>query len=406
MNFDTEPRTQHRALHLPTEETAPASSAGPRAASRINFDQRPLLVFWETTRACSLACRHCRASAQKDPLPGELDADEGLALLEQISQFGKPAPVLIATGGDVLMRSDLDALAARAAGLRLPIALAPSVTPPLTAERAADLRRLGVKVVSISLDGATAARHEGIRGVTGHFEATLRAIRLLRAAGLHVQINTLVMRENAGELAAVAEIVAREDAAIWELFFLVCVGRGETLAELTPDENEDVCNFLADAARYGFVVRTVEAPFFRRVVAWRAEDPEPHGTGPLYDRLTTDLRNRLGPPTKPAKAQTKGTRDGKGIIFIGYNGDISPAGFLPFTLGNIRRDRLIDIYRDHPLLRAIRASRFTGSCGTCEYADLCGGSRARAYAATGDPLGEDPACAYTPGTHARPTERL
>ena len=366
-------------------------------APPVDFDQRPLLVFWETTRACGLACRHCRASAQPAPLPGQLDAEESLALLTQVAGFGHPSPVLIATGGDVLMRPDLDALAVRAAELGLPLALAPSVTPLLTASRAAELRELGVKVVSVSLDGATAARHESIRGVEGHFEATLRAIRLLRAEGLAVQVNTLVMRENVEGLPTVAAIVREEGAVIWELFFLIRVGRGQTLAELSPAENEDVCHFLVDASRYGFVVRTVEAPFFRRVVSWRREDPEPRGTGPLYERLAGDLRNRLGEPIGMTKAQTKGTRDGKGIVFVAHDGDVYPAGFLPLVLGNVRRERLIDIYRDHPLLRAIRAGHFTGRCGACEYRDLCGGSRARAYAASGDPLGEDPACDYVPG---------
>jgi len=369
------------------------------APPQVDFEQRPMLVFWETTRACGLACRHCRACAQPTPLAGELGAEEGLALLEQIAGFGRPAPVLIATGGDVLMRHDLDALAVRASELGLPLALAPSVTPLLTAERAAELHRLGVKIVSISLDGANAAQHEGIRGVEGHFEATLRAIRLLRAEGMAVQINTLVMRENVEDLPAVAAIVAEEGAAIWEMFFLICVGRGQELAELSPAENEDVCHFLVDASRYGFVVRTVEAPFFRRVVSWRSEDPEPHGTGALYARLAAGLRDRLGEPTGRVKAQTKGTRDGKGIVFVAHDGDVYPAGFLPLTLGNVRRENLVDIYRDHPVLRAIRAGRFNGRCGACEYADLCGGSRARAYATSGDPLGEDPACAYIPGEH-------
>jgi radical SAM protein len=360
----------------------------------IDLEQRPMLVFWETTRACLLSCRHCRACAQPTPLPDQLSTEEGLALIEQLSTFGDPAPVLIATGGDVLMRPDLDRLARRGAALHLPLALSPSVTPLLTAERAGELRRLGVKVASISLDGATAGCHEGIRGVPGHFEATLRAIRLLRAAGITVQVNTLVMRENVEELPEVAAIVAREGASIWELFFLVQVGRGEALEELSPAENEDVCHFLFDASRYGFVVRTVEAPFFRRVVAWRREHPEPRGTGALYERLAAGLRARLGEPAEPPKAQTKGTRDGKGIVFVAHNGDVYPAGFLPLVLGNVRDASLVEIYRDHPLLRDIRAGRFSGRCGTCAYTDLCGGSRARAYAASGDPLGEDPACAY------------
>lgn len=298
------------------------------------------------------------------------------------------------------MRRDLESLVERARALDIPVALSPSVTPLLVAEQARRLRGLGVKVASISLDGATPETHEGIRGVAGHFEATLAAIRLLRDEGFTVQVNTVVMRENVEELAAVAELVARAGAGIWEVFFLVQTGRGAGLAELAPAENEDVCHFLYDASRYGFIVRTVEAPFFRRVAAWRREDGrgDPagrYGLGPLYARLAGELAERLGPPGE-SKAQTKGTRDGKGIVFVACDGQVYPAGFLPFGVGNVRERSLVEIYRESPLLRDLRAARFHGRCGECEYADLCGGSRSRAFAASGDPLGNDPACAYVP----------
>jgi len=180
-------------------------------------------------------------------------------------------------------------------------------------------------------------------------------------------------------------------ATVWELFFLVHVGRGRALGELTPEENEDVCHFLVDASRYGVVVRTVEAPFFRRVVAQRAAGGATPKTE-LYLRLAARLREELGPPQETSKAQTKGTRDGRGIIFVGHDGAIQPSGFLPLTLGDVREESLVEVYRDHPLLRRIRATEFAGRCGTCEFRDLCGGSRARAFAASGDPLGDDPGC--------------
>lgn len=352
-----------------------------------DLERRPMLVFWETTRACGLACRHCRAGALPKPLPGELDAQEGARLLEQLAGFGSPPPVLVATGGDVLMRRGLDALLARAAALRLPVALAPSVTPLLTAARAAGLRRAGVKAVSISLDGATPATHDGVRGVRGHFARTIAAILLLRRHGFAVQVNTVVMRDTVEELPQVARLVRALGASVWEVFFLVQVGRGRSLQELTPLENEHVCHFLVDASRHGFVVRTVEAPFFRRVVAERAAGVAPPAEG-LYPRLT----GALGPGTGAPRAQTKGTRDGRGILFVAHDGAVYPSGFLPLELGNVRTDDLVEVYREHPLLRRIRAADFQGACGTCAFADLCGGSRARAYAATGDPLADDPAC--------------
>ena len=355
----------------------------------MDFDRRPILVFWETTRACTLACRHCRASAIPEPLPGELSIEEGEALVDRLTAFGHPRPVLVATGGDVLMRPDLDRLAARAATHAVPLALAPSVTPLLTESRIASLRRLGVRVASISLDGASPGVHDGIRGVPGHFQATLAAVRLLRRHRITVQVNTVVMRDTVADLPAVARLVQEAGASIWELFFLVQVGRGEELAELSADENEHVCHFLVDASRLGMIVRTVEAPFFRRVAAARADGGPPPSDG-LYRRLVDEL----GPVDGPVRAQTKGTRDGRGIVFVGHDGTISPSGFLPLALGNVREDDLVDVYREHPLLRRIRAAEFGGRCGTCAFRELCGGSRARAYATYGDPLAEDPGCAF------------
>ena len=377
---------------------------GVPAAGRagLDLDRRPILVFWEATRACALACRHCRASAISRPLPGELTTAQAGRFVNSLGGFGTPRPVLVATGGDVLMRDDLDGMLECARASKVPVALAPSVTPLLTDGRIAELRRAGVKVASISLDGATPAAHDGVRGVDGHFEATVAALRRLREGGLTVQVNTVVMRDTVDELPAVARIVKESGASIWEVFFLVQVGRGRALGELTAVENEDVCHFLLDASRYGFVVRTVEAPFFRRVVATRtgaalnAAASAAGGPGPLYARLAAALRRELGTPSAPSRAQTKGTRDGRGIVFVGHDGEIHPSGFLPLSLGNVTRDDIVGVYRDHPLLRRIRAAEFSGRCGRCAFRELCGGSRARAFASSGDPLADDPACAYQP----------
>lgn len=368
----------------------------PAAGSRgVDLDRRPILVFWESTRACGLACAHCRAEAQAVPVPGELTTAEGLAFIDSLAAFERPAPILVVTGGDALMRPDLAELITHAKAAGVTVALSPSVTPLLTDGRLAELRELGVKVASLSLDGASAATHEGMRGIPGHLPATLDALQRMRAHGFVVQVNTVVTPDNVGELPAIAKIVHDSDAAIWEVFFLVNVGRGSSMRELGPDDNEDVCHFLYDASQYGFVVRTVEGPMFRRVVRWRDEGRQAP-TGALYSRLAAGLREQLGPPSAPSKAHTKGTRDGRGIVFVSATGDIYPAGFLPIALGNVREHDIVDVYRDHPLLRRIRAAEFGGKCGRCEYRELCGGSRARAFAATGDALGEDPACAYQP----------
>ncbi len=364
-----------------------------------DYALRPMLVFWETTRACALACRHCRASATMQALPGELTTEQGKNLIDQVAGFGRPYPILVLTGGDCLMRPDLFELVDYATELGLPTALSPSVTPTLNAEMIEKIVASGVKAVSISLDGAIAATHEGVRGIPGHFDDTVRAIRALSTAGLTVQVNTTVMRANVDELADVAALIADAGASIWEVFFLVQVGRGVSTEAVSALEHEEICHFLFDASRHGFIVRTVEAPFFRRVVARRrAGDPAP-GT-PRYLALTERLETLMGRPIGLPRAQTASTRDGKGIVFVAYDGEVYPAGFLPLGLGNVLATPLAEIYRDNALLKQIRATEFTGRCGSCDYADLCGGSRARAYADSGDPLGEDPACPYQPAAAA------
>jgi len=375
------------------------TTAVPRA--HLNFDQRPMLVFWEVTRACQLACKHCRASATMDPLPGELTTAEGFTLIDQVAGFGRPFPILVLTGGDCLLRPDLFELVEHANGLGVPVALSPSVTPSLTPAMIERMVTSGVKAVSLSLDGALPATHDGVRGIPGHFEDTIKAITALSEAGLTVQVNTTVMRANLDELADVADLISRAGAHIWEVFFLVQVGRGVATDAISPAEHEDVCHFLYDASQHGFIVRTVEAPFFRRVVASRREG-EPAPTTDLYKTMSSRLETLMGPAVGKPRAQTASTRDGKGILFVAYDGEVNPAGFLPMPLGNVRDAPIANIYRDDPLLRQIRAAEFTGRCGVCEYADLCGGSRARAYAATGDPLGEDSACPYVPFGYSEP----
>lgn len=359
----------------------------------MDLDQRPILVFWESTRACLLACAHCRAEAQREPVPGELTTEEAERFLDSLAEFGKPAPVLVITGGDALMRPDLDRLLKRARTAGIHVALAPSVTPLLTDDRLASLRRLGVKVASLSVDGASPSTHDLMRGIADHLAASVDAIRRLRQHDLVVQINTTVTPSNVHELPAVAELLVRNDASIWEVFSLVNVGRGTALTELTADEHEDVAQFLYDASHYGFVVRTVEGPIFRRIVRWRQQGVE-GPRGELYHRLAAELVERLGPPTSESRAQARGTRDGRGIVFVSSTGDITPAGFLPLVLGNVRDHSIADVYRDDPVFRRLRAADFSGPCGRCDHRDLCGGSRSRAYAATGDPFASDPACSY------------
>lgn len=362
---------------------------------RGTFDRRPLLVFWEMTKACQLACFHCRANAQLVGAPGELTTNEGRELIDSLASIGAPRPILILTGGDCLMRDDIVELASYAQSVNVPVAIAPSVTPRLADSTLQSLRDVGVKSASLSLDGASPLTHDAVRGIDGHFDSTIKAITRLRELGFTMQINTTVMPSNIRELADVAKLLHDLKVNVWEVFFLITTGRGSDVTATSATENEDVCHFLVDASRYGFTVRTVEAPFFRRVARERAEraDTLPvDATDSTYAFLRNRLLELLGPSSAPVRAPSAATRDGKGIIFVGANGDIFPSGFLPITLGNVREHSLIDVYRNHGLLRSIRAAQFEGACGCCEHSDLCGGSRSRAFATYGNPLASDPGC--------------
>lgn len=373
----------------------------------MNFDHRPILVFWETTKACLLKCKHCRAEAIPEPLPGELSTQEGKELMDQVRGFGQPYPVLILTGGDPLMRDDIEELLNYASNLGLRLGIAPAVTERLNDDALAMLTEYGVRYISISLDGMKET-HEAIRGIEGHFDTTIKVLRELVGGNWILQVNTLVSRETVSDLPRVAALLKDLGVRIWELFFLIKVGRGMEINDLTPKEYEDVVHFLYEVSRYGFEVRTVEAPFFRRAFLMRKDEvvdgdyveevARRYGLGSLYKRLTRELMEMLGPPEKEAEQRSSYTRDGYGIIFVAYNGDIYPSGFAPYRLGNVRIESLVNVYRENEVLKKIRRADFRGRCGICEYRHVCGGSRARALAILGDILGEDPACVYMPGT--------
>ena len=354
---------------------------GHRYPPGLTFDRAPLRVYWELTRSCDLACRHCRAEAVEHRHPRELTTVEGLHLLENLSSFGDPKPHVVLTGGDPLKRPDLWVLIAAAWGLGLPVSVAPSATPLLRPEAVRRLKGAGVEAISLSLDGSTPDRHDAFRGVAGTFERTLVAGQAARNVDLPFQVNTLVAKETLDDLPAIYLLATELGAARWSLFFLVSVGRGTVLEQITPTEGEDVLRWLAELAGRGSapVVTTTEAPHFRRVMLQRRQFK--------------------------ARAHGAGIRDGNGIMFISHTGDVHPSGFLPVSAGNVRTNDIVSIYRDSLLFRRLRQpALFTGRCGRCEFHSYCGGSRARAYAASGDPFSEDPLCAYQP-RRAAPCER-
>ncbi len=376
------------------------------------FEEKPLLVFWETTKACMLACKHCRASAILEPLPGELSHEEALRLLDDMAGFGKPLPILVFTGGDPLMRKDIWSLVERAKELGFRVALAPAVSPLLSDSAIKRMVEYGVDGVSISIDGARPETHDSIRGIPGVFKRSLEVVRKMIDAGLRVQINTAVMRDNVLELPDMVKLLKELGVNTWEVFYLIPVGRAQRELDLTPQEWEDVSHFLYEASKYGIVVRTTEGPMFRRVAVTRRllelnglNPDEVLRPGELFQRLVARLRELLGEAHGRPLASTTGTRDGKGILFISHDGIVYPSGFMPYPVGSVRTQNIVDIYRNNVVLRKIRAAEFKGRCGVCEFRDICGGSRARAYILRGDPLGEDPACPYQPGEFTRLVEK-
>lgn len=347
-----------------------------------DFAQTPLNVYWEMTQACGLACRHCRAEAMPEPGPGELSVEEGFEFLRQIPEFGSPLPQLILTGGDPLLRPDLIPLIDEARRLGIGVSITPAATPALTREVLVRLKEHGVEAVGLSLDGSTAERHDSIRRVSGTFDRTLNALRWAGELGLPVQINTLVSAETADDLPAVYQLLKQFGIARWSLFFLISVGRGKVLQPLTSQQAEDLMGWVYELSLTApFVVATTEAPSYRRVALQRMRS----------EGLT-------GEEIKRSKAARGfGIRDGNGIVFVSSTGEICPAGFLPLSAGNVRTDHLAEVYRHAPLFQSLHhPTSFNGRCGTCEYHSLCGGSRARAYEATGDALASDPLCTFTP----------
>jgi radical SAM protein with 4Fe4S-binding SPASM domain len=337
------------------------------SARRFLFPHAPRRVYWETTRACGLVCRHCRADAVPTPHPDELTAAEGLRLLDDLARFGRPLPHVVFTGGDPLERGDLYDLIRHARGLGLGVSVAPSSTPRLDADTIAALKVAGAQSISLSLDGASAAHQAAVRGVPGCYARTIEAAVEARTAGLPFQINTLVSAETVDDLGLIYEQTVKLGAARWSLFFLVTVGRGAVLEQITRERFRQVLEWLSSLPTTGGpIVATTEAPQLRRLQFERTDGGRVAGAG---------------------------IRDGNGIIFVSHTGDIRPSGFLPLSAGNVRRDDVVTVYRTSSLFRRLRRPDDFGSrCGACRYRDVCGGSRARAFAASGDPCGEDPLC--------------
>lgn len=405
---------------------APVPTSAPRPVRLLHHDaaERPFIVIWEVTRACQLACTHCRADAITARNPFELTTGEGRRLLDDLASFGAPRPLVVLTGGDPFERPDLPELVAHGTSIGLSMALSPSVTDRLTRPVLAELHAAGAKAVSLSLDGATAHTHDSFRGVEGVFDATLDAARTVRDVGLRLQINTTVTRGNVHELPRVLATVLALDASLWSVFFLIPTGRGKDLEPLAAAEVEEVLHWLHDVSTL-VAIKTTEAPHFRRIAIQRAaalardagsEPATPEAVtleevfpaGPLRRRLRDDTAGVLtGAEAIRRPRPPIDVNSGRGFAFVDHVGMVYPSGFLPIAVGSVRDQSFPQIYRESTVLQGLRdPDGFGGRCGRCEFRDVCGGSRSHAYAATGDPRAEDPGCAYLPAPEPSwPSER-
>jgi radical SAM protein len=354
----------------------------------IDTDRRPFVLIWEVTQACELTCKHCRADAQPERHPDELTTAEGKRLLDEARAFGE-GQLVVLSGGDPLSRPDLFELVEYGVERGVNVTLTPSGTSSLTPDVVERLADAGLRRMALSIDGASAAAHDEFRGEAGSFADTVAAAAAARDAGIPLQVNTTVCAETLYELPDIRELVEELGAVLWSVFFLVPVGRGAVLDPISPERAERVMEWLAEVNETAsFGIKTTEAPHYRRVSMQRQRD----GEASADETAAPDgIGRRLG------------ITAGNGFAFVSHTGEVFPSGFLPASAGNVREEGLVDRYRNSELFRSLRdPDALKGKCGACSFRQICGGSRSRAYAYTGDPLESDPLCPYVPDGYDGP----
>lgn len=360
----------------------------------IDYDQNPFIVIWEVTRACQLKCVHCRADAQLTPDPRELTHEEGINLIDQIYEMDNP--MLVFTGGDCMMREDLFELADYAIKKGMRVSMTPSATPNVTIEKMKRAKEVGLSRWGFSLDGPTPEIHDHFRGTPGSFELTLEKIKYLNELQMPLQINTVISRYNYDHLERMAELVGELGAVMWYIFLLVPTGRGQLDACISPAQHEKVFRWLYELSKTApYDIKTTAAQHYRRVVLQQKTRDHLIEKGEIRyeDSITTDFASMHD----GLKRAPKGVNDGNGFVFVSHIGDVMPSGLLPIVGGNIREEPLASIYREAKVFKELRQpDNYKGKCGICEYNKICGGSRSRTFAVTGDYLESEPFCVYIP----------
>jgi len=369
-----------------------------------------------------------------------------MTLIDQLTEFPAP-PLLVFTGGDPFKRSDIFSLIAYALDQGLKVAVTPSATSLVTTEALRFLKDLGIHRMAVSLDGMDAATHDHFRGWSGSFQRTMDILEEARDMGIPLQVNTTITRHNVDQVDAIADWLSDKGLVLWSVFFLVPVGRGMQRQMIPAAQYEHVFAQLhAQSKRQPYAIKTTEAHHYRRYVLQNTSPPEPSpgispgitpgtprgitskislgtppeipsgnfsgissgiSSGASSEMLTTPKRSpQFSSSLKPADDAASsagsprrplGINDGKGVMFVSDTGEIFPSGFMPIDCGRFPRDSVVETYQNHPTFQAMRRpENFHGKCGVCEFNEICGGSRARAYAVTGDPLGSEPDCVYEP----------
>lgn len=350
---------------------------------KLDYHQAPLLLIWEVTRSCALACQHCRASAIDWRDPRELSTDDGRKLIDDVANMG--TPLIVFTGGDPLQREDLEELVRHARSRGLTVGTIPAATPRLTRERVQSLHDAGVHQMALSVDAESAEKHDAFRGVPGTFDKVIEAAGWIRESGLNLQANTVFGSWNWQDFYAIAKLVQDLGVVFWEVFFLVPTGRGSDLQSCTPEQFEILFGKLHQLARTAqFVIKVTEGQHLRRYVAQQSSE----------DPMAAKAKARMMLSGRPVNA-------GHGFCFVDHLGNVCPSGFLPLPCGNVRQRSVTDIYRNHIVFQQLRDfTLLKGKCGECEFRDQCsGGSRARAFALEGDYLAAEPFCIHQPEKH-------
>lgn len=376
-----------------SERAAEERAYHDRRMTHADFDQAPFTIAWEVTRACAFACKHCRADAQHQRDPRELTTEEGYRLIDRLADFG--SPILIFTGGDPMMRRDLFSLISYATQKGLRCSLTPTATALPSIERLSQAKEAGIRRIALSLDAPSAEIHDEFRQVPGSWERTMQILHNAKEVRLSVQVNTTVSTFNVDRLPEMVPFIQEVDAVQWSVFFLVPTGRAQAHYMVSPQKHEEVFNWLFDLSQQApFDIKATAAPMYRRVAIQRKKN-ENSGNQPVtFQGAGFQYADGLNRPTK-------GVNDGNGFLFISHLGQIMPSGFLPIDCGNVREQDVVEVYRRHPVFIDLRSyTKLKGKCGTCDYRDVCGGQRGRAYGVTGDYMETDPACAYEPaGVH-------